>query len=164
MTSANIPPGEDEGIWEEVYVEQDFDFQWPKILQIDQEGHPILGPGGELLYWTVIRVEAESWRDVSFDLLGVRGAYRYLIMFPPTNDYVYVERFPSQGAQDYLYSFKPDPLSFKIIPYKCTYNNLRVAIYKIRVWQNYTIGRDWIIDRIASEQARDAIQEKNLLT
>jgi hypothetical protein len=144
----------DEDVWQEVYVEQSFDFSWPTIEEpVDPPTDP-----PTFIISTVIAVSAASWPDVTFDLIGVRGAYRFCALFPPVINFVTHEQYAG-NRWDYLYEYLANQERYKLIPYACTYSNGKVVTYVIRVWNDYTIGRDWIIRRIAYEQARDAAQE-----
>ena len=134
----------DAEIWEEVYCEQYFDFIWPSLT--DNEG--------VIISSQVISVIADEWPDVEYDLIGVRGAYRWCALFKPEIYFATHQRFSPQ-AFTYLYYYAPDPNPYKIVPYQCQYINGAWQTNKIRVWQDYTIGKNWIVTRIAAENARD---------
>jgi hypothetical protein len=144
----------DAAVWQEVYVEQLFDFSWPPI---NEPADPPTDPPTFNTY-EVVAVKADSWPEVVYDLIGVRGAYRFCAMFPPVIHFVSIERYPNHTF-DYLYEYLANSTRYKLVPYACTYSNGVTITYVIRVWQDYTIGRDWIVKRIAYEQARDAAQE-----
>ncbi len=136
----------DEDVWEEVYAEQSFDFVWPPL--IDAESNQVIA--------TVTAVSAKKHQGVTFDLLGVRGAFNYIELFKPTILYASIERYEGRGSHDYLYSFTPDPNPFILVPYECTYSNFTQQTHIIRVWQDYNIVRDWIVAQVAAEVAYDA--------
>lgn len=169
----------DEDVWEEVYVEQAFAFVWPDLEEWYQPPTPEPPlfppdplpdpwppdplpdpwpplppppPDPVLIIHHVIAVSADEWPDVEYDLIGVRGAYRMCPLFAPVIHFV-------THDVDYLYEYLADLTQYKLVPYTCTYTNGQIVTYIIRVWNNYSIGRDWIIARITYEQARAAAQD-----
>lgn len=145
MSEITSEDAEDAGVWEEVYVEQSFNFVWPPL--IDQEGHPI----SEI----VVKVTATSYSGVTYNLEGVKGKYSYEQLFKPEIKFTNINRF-GVGGYNYLYQFNPNPLLFKLVAYRCTYDNDAVQNNVIRVWQDHDIGRDWIKAQVAREKAHDA--------
>ena len=149
MTPDDLPndPSDiiDDEIWEEIYVEQHFDFHWPPLR--DDEGNTISE--------TVIKVDAAFHSGVTYNLIGVRGAYSYIELFEPEIKFVSINRY-GKGNYNYLYQFNPNPFSFKLVSYYCTYDEGTIKNNIIRVWQNYDIGRDWIKAQVAREKAHDA--------
>lgn len=134
-----LPDGiSDEEVWEEVYVDAGFNFSWPLLIE---ETDPPIDPA------TVIAVSADVYPDVTYDLTGVRGVYRLLSIFPPIINFISVDQ-----SYEYLYEYLASLTQYKLAPYTCTYSNDKQITYIMRVWNNYSIGRDWIASRIAYEQ------------
>ena len=173
----------DDEVWEEVYAEQAFAFVWPRLeewVEVEQEppppppdppenGEPESPPPPgttpivvwELIYHDVIAVFADDWPDVAYNLAGVSGAYRWCALFDQI-DIRFATHDRGGGSCDYLYHYAPDPRPYRLIPYDCLYRNGERRTWIIRVWQDYNIGRDWIIQRVAAEVARDVAQDDPL--
>ncbi len=136
-----------EDVWLDVEVEEVFSEVWPP---------PTLPDGTPGLPTPVIAVDADEWPRVDFDLIGVRGAYSWCALFPPKIDFVSHSRYVATPQADYLYNYEADPNSYKLVEYDVTYLTGEKETHCVRVWQNLNHGRDWIIRRVAYEQARDA--------
>ncbi len=162
--SGALPFEDSKDVWEDVYAEQDFAFEWPPATA-NEDGTTTTEDGAndtpDPQDIVVVNVEAVSYPEVVFDREGVRGAYKWCALFKPDVRFAHHERYPN-AIYGYLYYYAPDPEQFKLVPYTVTYLSGAVRVWIIRVWQDYNIGGDWIVQRIAAEEARDAMAETAL--
>lgn len=114
-------------VWREVYAGQQFEWNWPAL--------PQAGP--------VVHVVAAAWPDTIVDLDGLSGAYATEALFTPT---------VQSAINHQLTAYLPDPAPFRELSYLCEYADGSERTWTVRVWQDYRVGRDWILTRLANHQ------------
>lgn len=131
----------DQDVWLDVAVGESLDEAWPP-----HDADPTA---------MVSAVDAKSYSNVTADLQGLRGHFDWRELFPPTIEIGHHPDLVADPPLDFLHSYRAASDAYQIIRYRITYAHGQTRTLIVRVWQNADFGRDWIVRRIAYEQARD---------
>lgn len=152
------PDIELENAWIDVLVEKEFDVGWPLP---PPPIPPFNDDGSSKEDLKLVKVQGPKLADVVFDIDGVRGKYLWYVIFEPRVSLIDHDSHAS-SPQIYLYEYVANPIPFMLASYTLTYDDTQKKSYVVRIWQDFSQGKNWIAMRITYEQTRDALLEQGL--